>query len=152
MNDYKDYDDVLVSELGSIHYYKNFYTDYTFNVTNSYAVALLHNLGSKMVTLSLELDDTRTKLIIDNYQKRYHKHPNLEVIVYGRELAMTSKFNLLKYYKVNNGYLVDKFNNKYPLKIEDDLLKVYNYKIRNIKDYDKYYKMGINNIRFNKDV
>lgn len=147
IKEYKDYNEVLIGELGGINKYKNFYTDYSFNVTNSYAVALLHSLGSKMVTLSLELDDRQTKLIIDNYHKRYNKHPNLEIIVYGNELVMTSKYHLLK--GDSKAYLLDRFNNKYPLKIEDDLLKIYNYKPRDIKDYNKYFDMGINNVRMN---
>lgn len=147
MKEYKDYEEALISELGGINKYKEFYTDYSLNVVNSYAVSLLHSLGSKMVTLSLELDDRQTKLLIEAYHKRYNKHPNLEVIVYGNELVITSKYNLLKNY--SKGYLVDRFNNKYPLKVEDNLLKIYNYKPRDIKDYHKYYDMGINNVRMN---
>jgi len=145
---YKSNDDlVLVGEIGALNKNKIFIADYSFNVTNSYALAFLHSMGSSMVTLSHELDDRRIGLIISNYINRYNKKPNVEVIVYGRELVMTSKYNLLDIYNLKKGYLIDKFNNKYPLLVENNLLKIYNYKVRDLKT--DYFKIGVNNIRYN---
>ena len=46
-------------------------------------------------------------------EKRYNKHPNLEVIIFGYEEAMICKYNMLKKYNKDTGYLIDRFNNKY---------------------------------------
>ncbi|MDD3187585.1 MAG: DUF3656 domain-containing protein [Bacilli bacterium] len=138
--------DVLVGEVGSLNFYDNFLTDYSLNVTNSYALAFLHSVGSKMVTLSLELNEEQIKSIINNYTKRYQKHPNVEVVIYGRELVMTSKYDLLGKYKIEKGFLIDKFNNKYILNKEDNLLKIYNYKARDVKT--NFFDISVNNVRY----
>jgi len=109
----------------------------------------LHSLGVKKVTLSYELTKTQIKNIVDNYIKRYNKYPNLELIVFGKEEAMISKFDLNKLYNVDNSYLQDRFNNLYPIVVKNGLMRIYNYKIRFLEDYKDYFEMGINNIRFN---
>lgn len=136
---------ILVSELGGVNKYNNIYTDYTLNVTNSFSVYFLHLLGSKRVTLSLELNDEQINKLLSSYHKRYNAHPNLEILFYGRELAMTLKYKLLK--NASNGYLIDRFKNEFPIFMENDLTKIYNYKIRDLKDKEKYFDMGINNLR-----
>lgn len=151
LNNYLNYDyPLLVGELGSINYYNNVSTDYSLNVSNSYSVALLHNLGVKKVTLSYELNDKQIKDLIDAYHKRYEKNPNLELIVYAKEEVMISKFNLNKYFGVSgNSFLKDRFGNLYPIIIKNDLMHIYNYKYRDFNDYDIYFDMGINSLRFN---
>ena len=47
----------LIGEIGGLYKLENTISDYSFNVVNSYTVALLHSLGVKRVTLSLELSD-----------------------------------------------------------------------------------------------
>lgn len=137
----------LVSELGSI--YEGCYTDFSFNVVNSYTVAFLHSLGVSRVTLSQELDSKQIKEIIGNYQKRYHKNPNLELIICGREEMMVSKFNLIKDLPNNHiYYLQDRFKNKYPIVVNNDIMTIFNTKKRNLKDIKKYYDMGINYLRY----
>ena len=149
INNHKEYNQkLLVGELGSVHKYKNVNTDFSLNVVNSYSVALLHSLGVDKITLSYELTDTQIKNIIDEYHKRYNKHPNLELIIYGKEEVMISKFNLNKLYAVDKSYLEDRFKNKYPIVIQNDLMKIYNYKPRNLEK-EKYFEMGINNLRYN---
>ena len=150
INNYKEYDcDLLVGELGSVSKYNNISTDWSLNITNSYSVAFLHSMGVKKVNLSYELTKTQIKNIVDNYSKRYNKYPNLELIVFGKEEAMISKFDLNKLYNVNNSYLQDRFNNLYPIVVKNDLMRIYNYKTRFLEDYKDYFEMGINNIRFN---
>ena len=144
----KKYNDkLLVGELGSIYKYKNIDTDFSLNVFNSYSVAFLHSLGVNKITLSLELTYKQIKYLIDCYEERYKAHPNLEVIVSGYEEAMICKYNLLKDYNVNKGYLIDRFNNKYKLINKDNLMYIYNYKKRALKE--NYFEIGINNIRIN---
>lgn len=150
MNEYDELDKLLlVGELGSVNKYKNVMTDWSLNVTNSYSVALLHSLGVKQITLSYELTFNQIKQIIEGYKTRYNKHPNLEVIVYGKEEAMISKFNLNKLYNANNSYLEDRFKNRYKIVVKNDLMKIYNYKPRKIENIEEYFKIGINNIRYN---
>ena len=54
-----------------------------------------------------------------------------------------------KYKLPDNSYLVDRFNNKYQIKIKNNLMHIYNYKLRNMKN--DYYNLGINWLRINKD-
>jgi len=150
INNYKEYNlPLLVGELGSVNKYKDVFVDWSLNVTNSYSVAFLHSLGVNKVTLSYELNKTQIKNIIDNYVNRYNRHPNLELIAFGKEEAMICKFNLNKLYNVDNSYLQDRFNNLYPIVVKNDLMRIYNYKSRFIDDYKDYFEIGINNIRFN---
>ena len=142
---------LLVGELGSL-IYKDISTDFSFNVTNSYSVAFLHSHNVKQICLSYELTDTQIKNLIEAYHNRYHKHPNLELVIYGNLEAMVSKYNINKKYNVNNSILEDRFKNKYPIIIKNDLMHIYDYKKRNYKDYNKYFDIGINNLRYNKDV
>lgn len=144
--DYKIEEPILVSELGGIHKYDNFYTDYTLNVTNSYSVYFLHLLGAKRVCLSLEMTDEQIKDLLISYKTRYHSNPNVEILFYGRELAMTLKYDLLNNHP--NGYLIDRFHNEFPVMEEENFTKIYNCKIRNLQDEDKYFDMGINNLRY----
>ena len=142
---------LLVGELGSLRLSSNITTDFSLNVVNSYAVAFLHSIGVRKVTLSYELNNNQIKKIVKIYEDRYHKHPNLELIVSGREEVMVSKYNLIKQYNSVNhdGYLKDRFNNLYPIKIKNNLMYIYNYQIRNLKDHDEYYNAGINSLRIN---
>ena len=148
ISEYKDFSsEVQIEELGGLKEYKNFTTGSFLNVYNSYSLAFLHSMGSSKVTLSTELTFDRVEDIINAYHKRYNKHPNVEVIVFGRIEAMISKYNLLKKFNVKGKYyLQDKFNNKYPIRIKDDKMIIYNYKNINLKD--DYFSIGVNNIRY----
>ena len=136
---------VLVGELGSVYKYKDTVTDFSLNVVNSYSVAFLHSMGVDKVTLSYELNDKKIKDLINAYHNRYHKHPNLELIVEGYEEVMVSKYKLL-----DNSYLRDRFGNNYKIKIKNNLMYIYNYKKRKLTS--DYYNMGINYLRINKEV
>ena len=141
---------VLIGEIGAFNVYKDIYTDFGFNVVNSYTVAFLHRLGAKRVTLSYELNDNEIKDVIDSYKNRYNKDPNLELIVSGYEEVMISKFSLEEFYNSKDLYLKDRFNNKYKIKEKDGLMYIYNYRKRD-NFSDKYYDMGINSLRYNLD-
>ena len=146
---------LLIGEIGSLKYSSDneIMTDFSFNVTNSYTVAFLHSLGVKKITLSFELNDDQIKKLIDNYKARYLNNPNLELIVFGKEEMMISKFNLLKMYNkeyCNNIYLKDRYNKLYKILEKDNLMYIYNCKERNLLDnIKKYYEIGINNLRIN---
>lgn len=139
---------LLIGEMSSLNSYHNFITDWSFNIVNSYAVAFLHSMGAKKVTLSYELTTYQIKDIIEAYQKRYKANPNLEFIVYAKEEVMVSKFNLNKKYAVDNSCLQDRFHNLYPIRIKNDKMYIYNYKARNLETYQEYFDLGINSLRF----
>ncbi|MDO4963045.1 MAG: DUF3656 domain-containing protein [bacterium] len=149
VNEYlKDYNKrLLVSDLGSVYKYKNIDCDFSFNVFNSYSVAFLHSIGVNKITLSLELNYKQIKQIIDSYESRYKLHPNLEVIIDCFEEVMVCKYNLLKNYNTNEGYLIDRFNNKYKIIKKHNLMYIYNYQKRDLKE--NYFDIGINNVRIN---
>ena len=144
---HNNYDQILlIGELGSLYTYKDVITDFSFNVVNSYTVAFLHSLGVKKITLSYELNYQQIKKIIDNYHERYHKHPNLEVIVSTYPEAMITKYNFYKQYHYADLILKDRFNNKYFTKNKDSYMLIYNYKP--LKLTENYYQIGINSIRY----
>ena len=149
MNNFDKHEgELLIGELGSLRKYKNVITDFSFNVTNSYTVAFLNNLGAKTITLSYENTDDNIKEIIKNYKERYYKKPNLELIISSYPEVMISKFNLLKQFDVKgSSYLVNNKNNKFKLESNNNLMTIYNYEkiIRN--DYIKYYDIGIQSLR-----
>ena len=147
---HKEYNkELLVGELGSVNKYKNIITDFSLNVTNSYSVALLHSLGVKRITLSVELDFDRTKLLIENYIKRYKKHPNLEVIVYGNLESMITKYDILGSYGLKGvNYLKDDHKYLYPIKFKNDRTIIYHYNKLNIENINKYYDIGVNVLRY----
>lgn len=152
VDNYDVYDEkktYLVGELGAFNKLKAVITDFSFNVTNSYTVALLHSLGAERVTLSYELTDKQIENLINSYKKRYGKKPNLELVVEGHLEVMILKTNLNKIYQRDNLYLEDRYHNLYKIVEENGLSYIYDYKKRNIYD-KKYYDMGINCLRFNK--
>lgn len=150
INDYKDYNmPLLISEIGSLKQENIFATDFSFNVANSYSVAFLHSLGVNMVTLSYELNFDQIKRIVDSYRNRYNKNPNLEVIIYGREEMMISRFSLNKKYNNERINLIDRYNKSYPVREKNNTMYIYNSAPRCDLNIDKYFKIGINSIRYN---
>ena len=147
---YTDTKEYLVGEIGAFNRLKNVYCDYSFNVVNSYTVALLHSLGAKRITLSLELTPKQIESIYNNYIDRYKKKPNLEVIVSGYREVMTLKTNLNKIYNNEKLYLVDRFNNKYRIRERDNITYIYEHK--KFDDKYNYYKLGINVLRDEKII
>ena len=149
INEYlKDYNtNLLVSDLGGVYKYDSVDTDFSLNVTNSYSVAFLHSLGVKKVTLSHELNYKQISNLIKTYEAKFNKHPNVEVIVEANIEAMVCKYNLLKKYKGDEGYLIDRFNNKYKLKSKNNLMYIYDYKRTKLEE--NYFDIGVNNIRIN---
>jgi len=151
ISDYLNYDNTkeyLVGEIGALNALKNIVSDYSFNVSNSYSVALLHSLGVKRVCLSLELLDNQIKDLIDGYKSRYKKNPNLELIVKTNIELMVLKYKFSKYYNTQEQlYLMDRFKNKYKVVEKDNLMYIYDYKETIRKNHDYYFSIGINTLR-----
>lgn len=157
INHYYEYScPLLIGEVGSLRKYSSntLYTDFSLNVVNSYALAFLHSLGVKMVTLSYELTKEKIEFIISSYKKRYSKNPNVEVIVSSRPEVMISKFNLVKYYgcKEHDTYLRDSFGNLFPVKSNDEFMSIYHYKQLEDSDYDSYFNIGVNSLRIHRSL
>ncbi|MBQ8472100.1 MAG: U32 family peptidase [Bacilli bacterium] len=145
-DDYPDNQEYLIGELGGFYKLKNVISDYSLNVVNSYTVALLHSLGARRVTLSVELLDNQIKDLIDAYKDRYNKLPNLELIIKTNIELMVLKYKFSSNYKEVK-YLVDRFKNKYKIIEKNDLTYIYDYKVTKKEDYEKYFSMGINYLR-----
>ena len=62
---------------------------------------------------------------------------------------MVLKYNLLKKYKAENQetVLIDKYHNRFPLKVKDNYLYIYHYQNKKTEDLEKYYDMGITSLR-----
>lgn len=146
--DYNKYKDnlYLVGELGALNKFKSFITDYSFNVFNSYTVALLNSLGAIRITLSLELSKKDIEDLVIAYKNRYLKNPNLEVVYKSRWCLMVLKTNFNKIYP-GSKYLVDRFNNKYLIVNKDNLTYIYDYKITTIDNYLELFDLGVNYLR-----
>ena len=144
-NNYKDDNKYLISEVGALYELNNIDSDYSLNVTNSYTVAFLHSMGVNKVTLSLEMNYDDVKELIMCYHKRYKKHPNVEVVVSSNIEVMSSKFDLNKYYNLNNLEIRGN-KNDYITRSHDNYMSIY---LKNRKeDNNNYFDIGVNNIRF----
>ena len=144
--DLLDYSDkLLVGDIGALAKYKDFVTDFNFNISNSYAVAFMHFIGASRVTLSYELKPFQIKKIIDKYHERYNKHPNVEVIISSTPEVMISKYDMLKDYNIKEGYLKDSFNNKFKVVSKNNLMTIYNFK--KIRVLDDLHQIGVNSLR-----
>ena len=143
---YDKFEKVEVSEFGGLNVYEKAITGPYMNVVNSYTVAFLHSLGVERITLSYEMKYEQVELLVSKYHERYHKHPNLEVIIYGPIEAMISKYNILKYHNLEGVYyLKDRKGDKYPIKIKDDKMIIQYSEYKNC--LENYFDIGVNNIR-----
>ena len=149
--EYKDLNDdyLLVGGLGGINYYlnnkKNINTDYSLNVVNHESAALLFSLGVDTVTLSYEISKNNILKLIDNYKLQYQTMPKLELIAYGRQKLMVTKYCPLKHLKMcgncmHHKYYINDAVETFPLGFSPsrDLDKcstlIYNSKILNLVD------------------
>lgn len=91
--------EVLVNGLGGINHYKKtnvVVSDSSLNVVNHISVGILSSLGVNRITLSNEISKDDVISLIAKYKEKYHTNPNLELIVYGRNKIMHSKYCPLK--------------------------------------------------------
>lgn len=94
-----DDDYLLVGGLNSLEHYNDkskLITDYSLNIVNSDSLALLLSQGVKRVTLSYELSEKDINELIEGFVNKYNTLPNLEMIVYGRQKLLHSKYCPLK--------------------------------------------------------
>ena len=136
-------DVVLVGGLGGVNHYaktNDVVTDYSLNVVNATTLAMLYNLGVKRVTLSYENNKDNIQALIADFKKQYNQTPPVEVIAYGRQNLMVTKYcplkrlNMCGKCKTNQFSLKDDFAD-FPLKFNDDCsITIWNSRILNLVD------------------
>ena len=143
---------IMAGELGSVYKYKfkDIATDWSLNITNSYAVALLHSLGVKRVCLSLEMNDFQIKNLINKYRERYDCNPNVEVVVETIPEAMIIKYDIFngKYDSKNTYYLRDKFGNLFRVIRRDNLTVIFGHEKIKRTNIEELFEIGVNAVRF----
>ena len=83
----------IINNLGNICNNKDIlFSSYNLNVTNAYALRLLHEQGINLVFLSVELNNTQIIDLINNYIKIYHSKPNVGIFSYGKRTIMNTKY------------------------------------------------------------
>lgn len=148
---YPTYSNIMIGEFGGLSQ-KDFYTYYSFNVANSYAVESLLNLGAKGICLSSELNDIQIEHLISRFYKRYHFIPNVYNYTYGRRNLMYIKRSFLDVYKndidVNHSFdLVDTKLRHFPLVYSNNnILRVLDESI-----FENYNDYGIGKFIYLKD-
>lgn len=134
---------VLVGGLGGVEYYKDkclITTDYSLNVVNHEAVRVLHQNGVDKVTLSYEINKDDINQLVKNYYQKYLTYPNLELIVYGRQKLMVTKYCPLKRMGMCGKCKTDSFSliddvAEFPLGFSNKCeVTLYNSKILNLID------------------
>ncbi len=148
-------DFIAVNETSELLSNKNIVTLPYLNVNNAYTVNLLHSLGVKRVSLSLELNKMEIEKIIYEMKNTFHYTPNLELMVYGRAELMVMKHCPISKKglycnecKKKDFYLSDRKDYLFPIKT-DKLCNAYllNSKVLNLIDYvNVLYKLGVNSL------
>lgn len=119
--------EALIQEIGLLYRYHDYplITDEALNVTNSYTIHLLHQWGTKRITLSPEVSKQRIENLYQTFENRFGYQPNLELVVYGHEELMMTKYcPIAKTYKTKPNchlcemkqyYLEDRIGLRFPL-------------------------------------
>lgn len=135
-------DYILVGGYNSLEYFKNktLISDHILNATNSITVYNLYKLGIHRTTLSHEINKSQIKQLYDAYVKNNNGAPNLEMIVYGHQELMYTKYCPLKKNNLcgkckNNRYYLDDGMYQFPIISYDDCTtSILNGKILNLID------------------
>lgn len=82
--------ETYASELSVLD--RPFIADLFMNVTNIHSVNFLGRHGARSVTLSAEMSQDRIKNLVDGYIAAYGEKPALEIVAYGFQELMISKY------------------------------------------------------------
>lgn len=148
----------VVSNLGSLYKYKSDFliSSIYLNITNSYGIRYLQEMGVKLIGMSPEVEDDELENTILNYQKNYQDMPNVSVLVYGRIELMVTKFchmnmNINRDKKIcslckDNVYKLKSDSSIYPVITNNCISYILDSKNINKLDRISYYKkIGVNN-------
>lgn len=140
---YKDIENnyILAGNYGAMHYYKDkeITCDYSFNTINSEAIYNLLKFGARYVTLSLEMDYDLIKETTSSFKNKYGFNAPIEIVAYGRENLMTTKYCPLKKHgecgncNKHQYYLKDEYA-KFPIYHEGCITHIINDKPLNLVD------------------
>lgn len=149
---------IIVSDLGalyrSLNNHEEVVTNYNLNVVNSETINYLLTINVSRITLSPELNELAYKNL------RYSDKTKLEVIIYGNQEVMVTKYCL---FNSLNGcrmcprkntkryYLVDELNERFPVKM-DKACKMHIYNSKNLvlaKEVLKLKEYGYRKFRVN---
>ena len=160
--DFKD-KNLVVNNLSNAHKYgstNQVFSDIYLNVTNSYSILTLLNLGVTKVALSIENSINDVEEIVRELQDKYKIVPNLDVLVYGRCELMVLKHCFMNMFlnkeatchicKENKNYYLQDRNQKL-MPILTRNCHTYLLDSQKINLLDKiadYQKIGINNFSF----
>lgn len=148
----------VVSNLGCLYKYKSDFliSSIYLNITNSYGIKYLHEMGVKLIGISPEVEDNELENTILNYQKNYQDMPNVSMFVYGRIELMVTKFCLMNMninhdkkpccLCKNNVYKLKRDSAIYPIITNNCISYILDSKNMNKLDKISYYKkIGVNN-------
>lgn len=151
----------LICENGGLIYAKSntIYSDVYLNITNSRALALLYSLGVKRTGISLEISKAGLELMVENFKKNYYTNPNLEMVVYGYNDLMITKYCPIS--KVNENKkkhcmechlhkyeLEDRMGVKFPLVGDENcIMQIYNSRRLHLLEHLKDIKKNVSSIR-----
>lgn len=146
--------DVLLSGYNGIYENNNYITDHQFNVVNEKSINALHRLGAKRITISHEINKNQIKTMVDNYISTNNGYPSLEMIIYGRQELMYTKYCPLKKYNLCNvckseQYFINDTYASFPIKTYPDCTtSIFNSKILNLTGEKDFLSKYINVFRF----
>ncbi len=132
---------ILAGNYGAMNYYKDkeITCDYSFNAINSEAIYDLLKQGARYITLSLEMDYDLIKETTTSFKNKYGFNAPIEIVAYGRENLMTTKYCPLKKFgecgecNKHQYYLKDEIA-KFPIYHEGCITHIINDKPLNLVD------------------
>lgn len=156
---------VVIQELGNLlEPNQSLIADEFLNVTNIYTTHLLSQYHVKSVTLSPEIGRENLLAFSKRYEQKFGTKPSLELVVYGREDLMISKYcPIAKTYKtkvdchlceLNQYSLQDRLGQKMPLINDGNCnIRILNSKPLELIEYlDEIKRLGIQTLRLNFTV
>lgn len=132
---------ILAGNYGALWKYKDkeITADYSFNAINSRAVYMLHKAGAKYINISVEASHSTMQDLYNSYVSTYNSNPNLEIMVYGRQNLMTTKYCPLRRYGEcgkckNSNYAIEDNLARFPLYHVGCITHIVNEKPLNLVD------------------
>ncbi|MDP3129961.1 MAG: U32 family peptidase, partial [Bacillota bacterium] len=143
--------EAYASELSALDH--PFVADLFMNVANLRAVNFLGRRGAGSVTLSAELSQDRIKALSAGYLARYGEKPALEIVAYGYQDLMISKYcPIAKTFQTNVGCtlcarnqykLKDRMGYEFPLVNDGNCnIRVLNSRALNLIDFIEFFKIA----------
>ena len=87
--------------------------------------------------------------MIEAYQKRYHKKPNVEVLITEYPEVMITKFDLPSYYQTSNSLTMeDEKKHQFLIRKSDAYTKIYYHKKQDLLIPEQLFSIGVNTVSF----